>query len=221
MKSKILNALKTKYSNLGLSEKALDGVASFLEKTIADEKEIDAAIGEASVSSLLKVFQSEIDTERGKASKANRDLEDYKKNHPSQDPPLDNVADGETMKLLQELRADLEKQKSEIAAERKRMADKNIIENLRTELKTKHGCTSDYILKKTLTGIGVNDGDTMDSLVARYKTVYDAEYKEAYGNGAQAPFGNFFGNQPGDDPNEFSGAVARLQRSGVLKQNDK
>ena len=37
MKTKILNALRTEYANLGLGDKAFDGVASFLEKTITEE----------------------------------------------------------------------------------------------------------------------------------------------------------------------------------------
>ena len=37
MKEKILVALKTKYSNLGFGAKALDGVASILEKSVTDE----------------------------------------------------------------------------------------------------------------------------------------------------------------------------------------
>ena len=82
MKTKILAALKTKYSNLGLSDKAFDGVAALLVKTVTKEEEIEGAVAESSVETLLKTIQSSVDAERTKASKATKDLEDYKKLHP-------------------------------------------------------------------------------------------------------------------------------------------
>lgn len=62
MKEKIMTALKTKYSNLGFSAKALDGVASVLEKTVTDESQIETAV--SGVEPLLKVFQAESDRAR-------------------------------------------------------------------------------------------------------------------------------------------------------------
>lgn len=62
MKQKILSTLKNKYSHLGLSREALDGVASVLEKTIKSEEEIETAV--SGVEGMLKVFQSEADRER-------------------------------------------------------------------------------------------------------------------------------------------------------------
>ena len=55
MKTKILSKLKTKYSNLGFGEKAFDGVADYLSKTVTEESQIEAAI--AGVEPLLKAFQ--------------------------------------------------------------------------------------------------------------------------------------------------------------------
>ena len=82
MKEKIAKALKTEYASFGLSQKALDGVASIIEKTIKDESEIEAAIKEASVKELLKTFQSELDTFRQDKSRLQKEYEDYKKSHP-------------------------------------------------------------------------------------------------------------------------------------------
>lgn len=62
MKQRILSALKNKYSHLGLSREALDGVASVLEKTIKSEDEITASVD--NIEGLLKVFQSEGDRAR-------------------------------------------------------------------------------------------------------------------------------------------------------------
>lgn len=62
MKARILNALKTKYSHLGFSAKALDGVASVIEKTITEDSQIDDAV--AGVEGLLRVFQADSDRSR-------------------------------------------------------------------------------------------------------------------------------------------------------------
>lgn len=50
MKEKILVALKTKYSNLGFGAKALDGVASILEKSVTDESQIETAVSGSNLS---------------------------------------------------------------------------------------------------------------------------------------------------------------------------
>lgn len=62
MKQKILEALKTKYSKFGFSQKVLDGVASALEKTITDESKIEEHID--GLEPLFAVFQSDGDRSR-------------------------------------------------------------------------------------------------------------------------------------------------------------
>ena len=44
MKEKILVALKTKYKTFGFGDKAFDGVADYLSKTVAEESQIETAI---------------------------------------------------------------------------------------------------------------------------------------------------------------------------------
>ena len=52
MKDKILTALKTKFQNLGFTEKAFGGVADYLSATVTEETQIETAI----------VFQFQIGT---------------------------------------------------------------------------------------------------------------------------------------------------------------
>jgi len=80
MKSKILLALKTKYANKGFGDKAFDGVAEFLSKTVTDEAGIETAI--AGVEVLLTGFQSEADKVRTEKSALQKQLDDYKAAHP-------------------------------------------------------------------------------------------------------------------------------------------
>lgn len=74
MKEKILQALKTKYNNLGLSEKAFDGVATFLSTSITEESQIANSVEGAEV--LLKIVQSESDSLRGAKATAEKQLKE-------------------------------------------------------------------------------------------------------------------------------------------------
>lgn len=222
MKQKIINALKTEYSSLGLSERALDGVASLLEKTITDESGISAAIKEANVVALLRTFQSEVDTERQKASKAAKELEDYKKANPSNPgtgDPKPNPNPNPQNDALAELTRTVNALKEQLAAEKKKAGHEETL-RLLTERLRKENCTNEFILKTTLAGIQFQDSDTLDSLVEKYKNAYNANYKEAYGDG-EMPFMGSFNQMPTqNDKDEFAGAVARLRSSGVLKKED-
>lgn len=73
MRQKILEQLKTKYSDKGFSKEALGGVASYLEKTVTDESQIETAV--SGVEPLLKVFQADADRARNEYAtlKAERD----------------------------------------------------------------------------------------------------------------------------------------------------
>lgn len=81
MKEKIIAGLKTKYSNLGFGQKAFDGVADYLSKTVTDEKQIEPAIG--GVESLLKAFQSDIDKVRTEKTTLQSKLDELSKAAPA------------------------------------------------------------------------------------------------------------------------------------------
>lgn len=76
MKEKILVALKTKYKTFGFGDKAFDGVADYLSKTVTGESAIETAIG--GVENLLKAFQGDIDTVRNEKSGLQKQLDELK-----------------------------------------------------------------------------------------------------------------------------------------------
>ena len=59
MKVKLFEALKTKYSNFGFSQKTLEQVADYLGQTVTEETNIEPAVTGAEP--LLKAFQGEFD----------------------------------------------------------------------------------------------------------------------------------------------------------------
>lgn len=83
MKEKILTALKNKFKNLGFGDKAFDGVASFLEKTVTEENQVETAI--AGVEPLLKAFQGDTDA-RVTSALAKQKAELERKPDPDPDP---------------------------------------------------------------------------------------------------------------------------------------
>lgn len=88
MKEKILEALKTTYSNLGLSKDILDGYAEYLSTTITEETGIEAGV--KAIEPLLKQQQKEFDKIRTALKKA----EEVKKESPKADD--DKVAKKES-----------------------------------------------------------------------------------------------------------------------------
>lgn len=76
MKQKILNALKTKYKTFGFGDKAFDGVADYLSKTVTEEAQIETTIG--GVEGLLKAFQGEVDVVRNEKSGLQKELDALK-----------------------------------------------------------------------------------------------------------------------------------------------
>ncbi|MDP3453211.1 MAG: hypothetical protein Q8R90_09675, partial [Bacteroidales bacterium] len=88
MKLKILQALKTRYANLGFGDKAFDGVADYLSKTVTKDEDVETAI--TGVESVLKAFQGDVDKVRTELAQKKTELEELKKKNPEppkSDPP--------------------------------------------------------------------------------------------------------------------------------------
>lgn len=86
MKEKILVALKTKYKTFGFGDKAFDGVADYLSKTVTEESQIETAI--SGVEGLLKAFQGDIDTVRNEKSGLQKQLDELKAKTGNPNPTL-------------------------------------------------------------------------------------------------------------------------------------
>lgn len=178
MKTRILNALKTEYAKLGLGEKAFDGVASFLAKTITKEEEIDGVIKSEDTRNLLKAFQGESDSLRNRNAQLQRDFDAYKQSHPDKDPEQDPGQKEDPDKPPKWFETYLESQKAE-----KRQGE--FLASVRKRLE-KNGCGNKGILDAVLKGFKAGENDTVDSLVETYKEEYDALYKETF-NTTPAP----------------------------------
>ena len=217
MKTKILNALKTEYAKtLGVGDKALDGVASFLAGTITDENDIDTRIKGEDVKNLLKVFQSEADKLRTEKSAAEKALEDYRKAHPEQTPPPapKPEEDSEVMKLLKQLQADNKELKEKYAESEKKARNASLIAQVRESLKGSNR-DNEALLNIILANPVIGDEDTADTLLQKFQGEYDTQHKALYGDGFVPPAGERFKPQ-GYKKGMFASVKKALQENGSL-----
>lgn len=219
MKTKILNALKTEYANLGLGDKAFDGVASFLEKTITEESKINEEIKTDLVKNLLKSIQGETDTLRTKATKAEKDLEDYKKSHPENQPPTPPTPPPTETEGEKKLREQIEALTKRLDDAEKANNNATTLAAVRTRLETKEGCTNKGILNAALKGFALAENETEDAAVARLKEEYNRSYTETFGNSPVPPRGS--GSGEGDAKKEADAKNAWLRQRGLLPKEDK
>lgn len=89
MKTKIVDALKTEFKELGLGEKTIGRLADYIvsKGTVTKEDEISAAVKGEDVKLIAKSIQGEIDGIQKAKKKAEDDLADYKAKHPDKTDP--------------------------------------------------------------------------------------------------------------------------------------
>lgn len=211
MQNKYLSALRTKYASFGLSKEALDRVALQRVKTIANEDEIDADIANTETLMLImKEMQSSADSQRNRATQLQKDLEDLKKNQPNNQQQTQEP-ESELAKQLQTLTNLVTTMQAERAAEKKQAQTDAVLAQVHEKMKA-NGCTNDFIRNMTLKGIEVGENDTVDTLAQKYKSIYDQNCKDAYGEGYVPPRGN----SGGSGENDKDAETAILKRAGLL-----
>lgn len=83
MKQKIIDAFKTKYLSFGLSNEAIDRIASAKEKTVTEESQVETAVADAETLKLVAAeLQKMRDSEIQKRTDLQREHDDYKAKHP-------------------------------------------------------------------------------------------------------------------------------------------
>ena len=193
-KEEITTALKTKYLGFGLSNEAIDRIASAKEKTVTEETDIETAISDAETMELIANEVKKVaDRERRSRSDLQRTFDDYKKNHPEQTEEVEKEDEepawAKNLREKMEARERAETQKETLAA-------------VTSALKSA-GCTQEEVLRLSLVGFSLKEGETQDQAVARIKSDYDSSFKKIYGDGAPTPMSTVTVN-----PNDAD-AVAR------------
>ena len=197
MKTKILQELKQRYSNLGVSEKAFDGVADFLSKTITEEERIPEVVGNAE--SFLKAYQSDVDKERTSVSKLRKELESYKKEQepkPNDPKPNDNQGN-EPSEREKQMMQQLEAQRKQIELILGQRSHEGKMAQITALLGEKKIPESFYSM--ALNGRTFDNETDVDSLVSAIEQGYtkfrDESANDRFGGGGKPEAGG----QPNDD----------------------
>lgn len=221
-KEEIATALKTKYQRFGLSNEAIDRIASAREKTVTSEEEIatataDVVTMELIASELQKMRDKEIQTR----TDTQRAFDTYKEKNPEggkpkgdPNPPTptepskaDPMPEPEWAKKLRERyeREDREK------------AEKETKDSITARLKME-GCNNNGIIKFVMAGYTPVKDESQDDAVKRLKESYAAAYKETFGDGGIPGYGGqpfLDGKSAIDNKNAF------LREQGLLPQEKK
>ena len=214
MQNKYLSALKTKYASFGLSKEALDRVALQRVKTIANEDEIDADIANSDTLMLImKEMQSSADAQRNRAAQLQKDLDALKTTpaEPAQNQPADNPY----AKEISDLKDMMATMMGKFAENEKKTRTESTIARVHDIMK-QNGCTNDFIRKTTLSGIEIGENDTAESIAERYKSIYDENCKQAFGEGYTPPTGN---NNGGGEMDQAE-ITRMLQERGLLPKSN-
>lgn len=185
-KDKIIAVLKTTYANLGLSDKALGGVASLLEKTVTSEDGIEAAVKAPEIETLIKAIQGESDSLRTRNAQLVKELNELNelKDRKSDDENGDSGEKTEREKLIAriEVMENTLKERDDKARLDARLA------GVRKQLKD-GGADNENILGLVMKDAAFGEGETDEKAVERLKSVYDSTYKQFYGDGPVPPAG--------------------------------
>lgn len=191
MKENIKNALKTEYAKMGLGDKAFDGVASFLAKTITKEEEIDGVIKSEDTKNLLKAFQGESDSLRNRAAQLEKDFNAYKEAHPAKSEP-DTDPSKKNQEPEPEWARTIREQNEKILKMRedddKKAKAKATISSAIAAAKAA-GCNDEKVLKLTERLFVLKDGESDEDAGKRFESEYNANAKEYFGNSGFPRFG--------------------------------
>ena len=179
MKTRLLTALKTEYAKSGLSDKAFDGVASVLVKTVTKEDEIDGVVKSDETKALIKAYQTDTDKVRTEKANLQAEFDKYKREHPETTPPKEPEEEDEETKKLKERIEALENENKEA---KQKAARTEKLASIRAKMK-EQGSDNDNILDLVLEKAEFKDEDSIDDIATNLKAAYDAKFTQFYGDG--------------------------------------
>ena len=230
MKKKILDALKTKYANLGVSDSVLDRVAENLAKTVTEEDGIEAAVSSAEIVSLLKAIQGEGDRLRNEKASLSRELEELRKqsgkkdeppanpdkdkDEPPANPDKDKPGDDPLLAEIKAMRQEMSEMRAFRQREEKERRQNAMMASLKETMKgEKYKCDNEAVLNLTLKGFEFSDKDTVEGVAEVKSKEYRSNYESLYGGGYVPNMGGWADRGQSFDA---KAEVARLQAEGKL-----
>ena len=207
MKDKIIDALKTEYKGLGLSDKTIDRLASYVEGLVEKEEDIATAVKRDDVKLIATSIQGEIDGIRKAKQTAEEALAEYKKTHPDKKTGEDDDDDDKEPESVKKLRQQYEELTERMNRREKEEKDKATIASVKSALK-QAGCTNDTIVSFVMKGFALGENEKEEDAVKRLKGDYDKSVKDLFGDGV-VPFQSSVEQTPAQVSAEDKAAKAR------------
>lgn len=195
MKEHIISALKTKYKNMGFSDKVFETVADTLTDRVKEESEIETSI--AGVEALLKAIQGEADKARTEKANAEKQLKELKKQieeltkktdpEPPKPDPTEPPKGGDPME--NEFYKKLLEQFQTVAEQVKSLQIEKVVESRKSVLSKALEGAPDWA-KLPFEHVDVNSFKTDDeftSFVEKAKTTVSTSISEAQKQGLNIP----------------------------------
>ena len=188
MKEQIITAFKTKYQSFGLSNEAIDRIASAKEKTVTKPEDIEAALADVETMTLIaKEVQKMRDGEIQKRTDLQKNFDTYKASHPDKtdpDPDPDPDPDDKDKDLrdqIKKLTERLDKQ------EKDKEAGKLLSEVIAA---SKQKLTHEKAFRLTEREFTLKEDETKEDALRRFEEAYNANKKEFFSDGVIPPFGS-------------------------------
>lgn len=219
MKEKIASALRTKYQRFGLSNEAIDRIASAKEKTVKEGDDIDLVIADAETMELIaNELQKSADAERRNRSTIQKSFDEYKKLHPEV-VKTDPKPEDEEPEWAKKLREQNEALVARLDQADKAKKDEAVFASVKKKLE-EAGCSNPGILSLTMRGFAIGENESEDEAVARVTSEYNANIKATFGDGPVPPAGSkrAFSGDPkaaAESKNEF------LRERGLIPNTTK
>lgn len=170
MKSKIADALKTKYKNLGFGDKAIDGVADFLSKSVTKDEEIEATVTGAET--LLKAFQGDVDKRvtDAIAKEKTKWQSEHKPDDPTKTEPATKTNSDEP-EWLKSFKAEM----AEIKTELKGFKQDHVMQGQHAKIKAKlnESKVPEIYYSKLMAGKAFKDDAEMDQFTSELVTGWE------------------------------------------------
>ena len=215
-KENIVTALKTKYQRFGLSNEAIDRIASAKEKTVTSEDAVEEGIADAETMGLIAIELMKMrDKEISNKTDLQRAFDAYKEKNPTPKPDAPSPEPAKPTEMPEPEWAKMLRERFE--REDKEKADKVVRDSITARLKME-GCTNSGILKSTMKGFTLGPDETEDNAVVRLKAEYNDSYKEVFGDGAVPGLG---GQAFADAKSATAHKNDFLRQQGLLPQKDK
>lgn len=206
-KEQIVEGLRAKseIKRFGLSNEAIDRIASAREKTVTEESQVEAALTDAETMRLVaEELMKHRDQEISKRTSAQSAFEAYKQSHPEKTPPADEGGKDDPNKdLLDKIAAITKRLDDRDAKDKKAATIASVVASAKAS-----GCTYEKALKLTEKLFNVKDDESDEDAAKRFKEEYDSNIKEFFGDGGAPYRGNVI-SEPAKVSAEDRAAKAR------------